>query len=70
VIAELAQDVVVMYAGRIVEQVAVAGLFDDPQHPYTIGLLGSIPKLHETQERLEFAERLLARPEPPREVRP
>jgi oligopeptide/dipeptide ABC transporter ATP-binding protein len=62
VIAELAQDVVVMYAGRIVEQVAVAGLFDDPQHPYTIGLLGSIPKLHETQERLAAIEGVVPNP--------
>jgi peptide/nickel transport system ATP-binding protein len=62
VIAELAQDVVVMYAGRIVEQVAVAGLFDDPQHPYTVGLLGSIPKLHETQERLAAIEGMVPNP--------
>jgi oligopeptide/dipeptide ABC transporter ATP-binding protein len=62
VIAELAQDVVVMYAGRIVEQVAVAGLFDDPQHPYTIGLLGSIPKLHETQGRLAAIEGIVPNP--------
>jgi oligopeptide/dipeptide ABC transporter ATP-binding protein len=62
VIAELAQDVVVMYAGRIVEQVAVAGLFDDPQHPYTIGLLGSIPKLHETQERLAAIDGVVPNP--------
>jgi peptide/nickel transport system ATP-binding protein len=62
VIAELAQDVVVMYAGRIVEQVDVAGLFDDPQHPYTVGLLGSIPKLHETQERLAAIEGIVPNP--------
>jgi peptide/nickel transport system ATP-binding protein len=62
VIAELAQDVVVMYAGRIVEQVAVTGLFADPQHPYTIGLLGSIPKLHETQDRLAAIEGVVPSP--------
>jgi oligopeptide/dipeptide ABC transporter ATP-binding protein len=62
VIAELAQDVVVMYAGRIVEQVDVAGLFDDPQHPYTVGLLGSIPKLHETQARLAAIEGMVPSP--------
>jgi peptide/nickel transport system ATP-binding protein len=62
VIAELAQDVVVMYAGRIVEQVDVAALFDDPQHPYTIGLLGSIPKLHETQARLAAIEGMVPSP--------
>ena len=52
VIAELADDVAVMYAGRIVERAPVAALFAEPQHPYTIGLLGSIPQLHLEQERL------------------
>jgi oligopeptide/dipeptide ABC transporter ATP-binding protein len=47
VIAELAQEVVVMYAGKVVERADVAALFTDPQHPYTVGLLGSIPKLHD-----------------------
>jgi peptide/nickel transport system ATP-binding protein len=56
VIAELADEVVVMYAGRIVERASVGRLFSDPQHPYTIGLLGSIPKLHLTQERLAAIE--------------
>jgi peptide/nickel transport system ATP-binding protein len=52
VIAEMAQDVAVMYAGRIVERAGVAELFARPQHPYTIGLLGSIPKLHLERETL------------------
>ena len=52
VVAELADEVAVMYAGRIVEHARVAALFAEPQHPYTIGLLGSIPKLHLEQERL------------------
>jgi len=56
VIAELADDVVVMYAGRIVERASVARLFAQPQHPYTIGLLGSIPKLHLEQHRLAAIE--------------
>ena len=56
VIAELADDVVVMYAGRIVERAPVARLFAEPQHPYTIGLLGSIPKLHLAQDRLAAIE--------------
>jgi oligopeptide/dipeptide ABC transporter ATP-binding protein len=43
VVAEMADRVAVMYAGRIVEQCAVADLFADPKHPYTRGLLGSIP---------------------------
>ena len=52
VIAEMAHDVAVMYAGRIVERANVAELFARPQHPYTIGLLGSIPKLHVESETL------------------
>ena len=52
VVAELAQDVAVMYSGRIVEKSGVRELFARPQHPYTIGLLGSIPKLHVEQVRL------------------
>ena len=45
VIAEMADRVAVMYAGRIVEQNTVEGLFANPQHPYTKGLIGSIPVL-------------------------
>ncbi len=56
VIAELAHDVAVMYAGRIVEKASVAQLFAQPEHPYTIGLLGSIPKLHLRQQRLPAIE--------------
>jgi peptide/nickel transport system ATP-binding protein len=56
VIAELAHDVAVMYAGRIVEKASVAQLFAQPEHPYTIGLLGSIPKLHLQQQRLPAIE--------------
>jgi len=52
VIAEMANDVAVMYAGRIVERASVTELFARPQHPYTIGLLGSIPKLHLERETL------------------
>ncbi len=62
VIAELAHDVVVMYAGKIVECAPVDTLFDDPQHPYTIGLLGSIPKLHLTQPRLAAIEGVVPNP--------
>jgi len=56
VVAELADDVAVMYAGRIVEHASVARLFAEPQHPYTIGLLGSIPRLHLDQARLAAIE--------------
>src|SRR5258706_13228410 len=52
VIAEMAQDVAVMYAGRIVERAGVAELFARPQHPSTIGLLGSSPSLHLERETL------------------
>jgi len=52
VVAEMADEVAVMYAGRVVERSAGADIFDDPQHPYTLGLLGSIPKIEETRERL------------------
>jgi len=43
VVAEVADHVAVMYAGRIVEYGTARELFDDPQHPYTIGLMGAIP---------------------------
>jgi peptide/nickel transport system ATP-binding protein len=56
VIAELADDVAVMYSGKVVERAPVARLFAEPQHPYTIGLLGSIPKLHLAQDRLNAIE--------------
>jgi peptide/nickel transport system ATP-binding protein len=56
VIAELADEVIVMYAGKVIERCAVARLFADPQHPYTVGLLGSIPQLHLDQERLSAIE--------------
>ena len=45
VVAEVAQRVVVMYAGRKVEDASVADIFERPRHPYTRGLLGAIPKL-------------------------
>jgi peptide/nickel transport system ATP-binding protein len=45
VVAEIADDIVVMYAGRIVEHAATERIFAEPQHPYTWGLLKSIPRL-------------------------
>jgi peptide/nickel transport system ATP-binding protein len=52
VVAEMADEVAVMYSGRVVERASGTAIFDDPQHPYTLGLLGSIPRLEETRERL------------------
>jgi len=53
VIAEMADRVAVMYGGRIVEQAEVTELFDHPLHPYTQGLLGSIPVLGKVLDRLD-----------------
>jgi oligopeptide transport system ATP-binding protein len=47
VVAGLADRVVVMYAGYIVEEAPVKELYLDPRHPYTVGLLGSLPRLDE-----------------------
>jgi len=47
VIAETASRVVVMYAGKVAEEASTAAIFEDPKHPYTRGLLRSIPKLGE-----------------------
>jgi peptide/nickel transport system ATP-binding protein/oligopeptide transport system ATP-binding protein len=52
IVAEMADEVAVMYAGRVVERARGAAIFDDPQHPYTLGLLGSIPKIEENRDRL------------------
>jgi peptide/nickel transport system ATP-binding protein len=62
VVAELADEVAVMYAGRIVERADVARLFADPQHPYTVGLLGSIPRLDLDQPRLPAIDGLVPNP--------
>jgi oligopeptide/dipeptide ABC transporter ATP-binding protein len=50
--AEIADDVVVMYAARVAEQAPVANLFKRPHHPYTWGLMGSLPRLDADVERL------------------
>jgi len=52
VVADIAQRVVVMYAGKIVEQANVKDIFVNPLHPYTMGLLESIPQLNQSVERL------------------
>jgi peptide/nickel transport system ATP-binding protein len=51
VVAETAQRVVVMYAGKIVEEATVERLFEDPRHPYTQGLIRSIPRIDLDRER-------------------
>jgi oligopeptide/dipeptide ABC transporter ATP-binding protein len=53
VIAEMAERVAVMYAGRIIEESFVAPLFEKPLHPYTQGLIGSIPVLGKIKDRLD-----------------
>jgi oligopeptide/dipeptide ABC transporter ATP-binding protein len=53
VVAEMAERVAVMYAGEIVEQTDVNSLFDEPLHPYTQGLIGSIPILGELKDKLD-----------------
>ncbi|RNB88513.1 ABC transporter ATP-binding protein [Brevibacillus nitrificans] len=53
VVAEMCNRVVVMYAGRVVEEASVYELFDDPKHPYTKGLIGSVPKLGQKRSRLD-----------------
>ena len=55
VVAEMCDEVCVMYAGRIAEQASVKEIFKNPQHPYTKGLLGSIPKL-QTERKSKLFE--------------
>jgi oligopeptide/dipeptide ABC transporter ATP-binding protein len=52
IVADVADDVAIMYAGKIVEQGPVHGVFKAPKHPYTIGLFKSLPSLHPHGERL------------------
>ena len=52
VVAEMCETALVMYAGEIVERGAVADLFARPEHPYTVGLIGAIPRLAERRHRL------------------
>jgi peptide/nickel transport system ATP-binding protein len=62
VVAEVADEVAVMYAGRIVERTDAATLFRRPGHPYTIGLLASIPKLTVEQDELPVVEGVVPNP--------
>ena len=63
VIAETADDVVVMYAGKVVERADVKALFSDAQHPYTLGLLASIPRLDTDRNRLQTIEGMVPAPD-------
>ncbi len=63
VVAEMADEVIVMYAGQIVERAPVETLFRRPQHPYTVGLLGSIPRLDRKRLRLPAIEGMVPPPQ-------
>ncbi len=54
VVADMADDVAVMYAGRIVEQGPARDIFENPQHPYNHRLMGSLPSLGHRQGRLRL----------------
>lgn len=56
VIAKMADEVAVMYLGKVVEQGSVEAIFDNPQHPYTQALLKSMPRLSKAKKRLEAIE--------------
>jgi peptide/nickel transport system ATP-binding protein len=63
VIAETADDVAVMYAGKVVEKAGVKALFADAQHPYTLGLMASIPRLDADRRRLATIEGMVPAPD-------
>jgi peptide/nickel transport system ATP-binding protein len=58
VVAEVAQRVVVMYAGQVVEEASVEALFADPRHPYTRGLIRSIPRIDYTRGLIRSIPRI------------
>lgn len=62
VVAQMASHVLVMYAGKIVESASAIEIFDNPKHPYTVGLLESIPSLEEEKERLNSIEGVVPNP--------
>jgi peptide/nickel transport system ATP-binding protein len=53
VVAEMCDRVAVMYAGQVVEEANVFDLFESPKHPYTKGLIGSVPKIGQKKDKLE-----------------
>ncbi len=56
IVAGLAENVIVMYAGFIIERAAVKELYGNPSHPYTLGLLGSLPRIDQESQRLTNIE--------------
>jgi oligopeptide/dipeptide ABC transporter ATP-binding protein len=68
VVSEIADEIIVMYAGRIVEHAAAAELFAHPLHPYTIGLIETLPSIGERVERLPVIKGLV--PDPARAIEP
>jgi oligopeptide/dipeptide ABC transporter ATP-binding protein len=62
VVAQMATHVLVMYSGKIVESASAIEIFDNPKHPYTVGLLESIPNLDEDRERLNSIEGVVPSP--------
>jgi peptide/nickel transport system ATP-binding protein len=59
VVAEMADRVIVMYAGQVVEEGAVEAIFSMPQHPYTVGLMGAVSSLERRRERLPAIDGLV-----------
>ncbi len=62
VVAEMAEKVIVMYAGKVVESAGVKDIFKDPKHPYTSGLLSSMPSLNNENKRLNTIEGTVPKP--------
>lgn len=62
VVAQMAHHVLVMYAGKVVESAPVEELFANPKHPYTVGLLNSIPSLDEDKDRLHTIDGVVPNP--------
>ncbi|MEX1335154.1 MAG: ABC transporter ATP-binding protein [Candidatus Limnocylindrales bacterium] len=62
VVAEMADEVVVMYGGKVVERADAITIYEQPHHPYTKGLLASIPKLGQKRQRLEVIKGVVPNP--------
>lgn len=62
VVAQMADDVIVMYSGKVVEAADVKELYTNPKHPYTVGLLESIPDLTSEKKRLASIEGVVPNP--------